>query len=201
MKIIWRDAKSLVPYARNARTHSDEQVAQIAASLVAFGWANPVLTGSDGGIIAGHGRLLGANKVWTDGVVVEGKTVKEIPNCKAGKIPCLDLEGLTDEQRRAYVIADNKIALSAGWNFELLRDELNELDAANFDLGLTGFAGKELEDLMAWSPDPKEGKGADESADYKEQWSVIIECDCERQQKKLLEEMVKRGLKVKALVA
>ena len=112
---------ALIPYARNSRTHSDAQVAQIAASIREFGFTNPVLIDKDGGIIAGHGRVLGARKLG----------LKEVP--------CLRLDHLTDVQRRAYIIADNKLALNAGWDNELLQLELADLHEADFDMDLLGF--------------------------------------------------------------
>lgn len=122
---------SLVPYARNARTHSAEQIEQIAASIGEFGFTNPVLVDADGGIIAGHGRVMAAGLL--DMV----------------KVPCIRLAHLTEAQRRAYVIADNQIALNAGWNEELLRAELADLKADGFDLDLLGFEDDRLADLLA----------------------------------------------------
>jgi hypothetical protein len=118
-------------YARNPRTHSDAQVAQIAASIVEFGWTNPVLVASDGTVIAGHGRLEAARRLGLDAV------------------PVVVLDHLSEAQRRAYVIADNKLALNAGWNEELLAAELHALNGDGFDLSLTGFDEAELDRLMA----------------------------------------------------
>ena len=117
---------SLTPYARNARTHSDAQVAQIAASIAEFGWTNPVLIDEAGVIIAGHGRVMAAQQLGID------------------PVPCIRLAHLTDAQRRAYVLADNRLALNAGWDDELLAQELSALDAGGYDLGLTGFDIDEL---------------------------------------------------------
>jgi ParB-like chromosome segregation protein Spo0J len=116
----------LVPYARNARTHSDAQVAQIAASIREFGWTNPVLVDGDRGVIAGHGRLLAARKLGM------------------AEVPTIELAHLTDAQKRAYVLADNRLALSAGWDEDLLRIELGDLRAEGFDLALTGFGPDEI---------------------------------------------------------
>ncbi|MEW5704904.1 MAG: site-specific DNA-methyltransferase [Pseudomonadota bacterium] len=118
-------------YARNPRTHSDEQVAQIAASIVEFGWTSPVLVAGDGTVIAGHGRLEAARRLGLDAV------------------PVVVLDHLSEAQRRAYVIADNKLALNAGWNEELLAAELHALNGEGFDLALTGFDEAELDRLMA----------------------------------------------------
>jgi ParB-like chromosome segregation protein Spo0J len=122
--------EALVPYARNARTHSDAQVAQIAASIREFGFCNPVLIDAAGGIIAGHGRVLAARQLGL------------------GEVPCIRLGHLTEVQRRAYVIADNKLALNAGWDEDLLALELSALRIEDFDLGLTGFDPGELDGLL-----------------------------------------------------
>jgi site-specific DNA-methyltransferase (adenine-specific) len=131
MKLEQVALEALIPYARNSRTHSDEQVAQIAASIREFGFTNPVLVGADNDIIAGHGRVLAARKLG----------LKEVP--------CLRLGHLTEAQKRAYVIADNKLALNAGWDEELLKVELTGLQEEGFDLGLTGFSADELKTLMS----------------------------------------------------
>ena len=121
--------EKLVPYARNSRTHSPEQVAQIAASIKEFGFLNPIIIDGDSGIVAGHGRVLAAQKL--------GLT----------ELPCIEAKHLTDAQRKAYVIADNKLALNAGWDNELLRVEFDELAQAGFDLSLTGFSLDEIDGL------------------------------------------------------
>lgn len=131
------DIENLIPYARNSRTHSDAQVAQIAASIKEFGFTNPVLIDEDGGIIAGHGRVMAARKLGLDSV------------------PAIRLGYLTEAQKRAYVIADNKLALNAGWDDEMLKLELQELQDMNFDLGLTGFDPDELAKLL--EPEQIEG--------------------------------------------
>ncbi|MCW5719217.1 MAG: site-specific DNA-methyltransferase [Bauldia sp.] len=130
LAIAYRPVSELIPYANNARTHSDAQVAQIASSIRAFGWTNPILVDGKDGIIAGHGRLLAARKL--------GMT----------EVPVIELAGMSDAEKRAYVIADNKLALNAGWDEELLRLEFTDLDALGFDLGLTGFSGDEITGLM-----------------------------------------------------
>ena len=127
--IVSRKVDDLIPYARNSRTHSDAQVAQIAASVREFGWTNPVLVDGENGIIAGHGRVLAARKLGME------------------EVPCIELAGLTDMQRRAYIIADNKLALNAGWDDELLAIEFSELADAGFDNLLTGFTQDEIDAL------------------------------------------------------
>ena len=126
----WPTAR-LVPYARNARTHSEEQVAQIAASIVEFGFTNPILAGSDGVIVAGHGRLAAAQKLGLESV------------------PVVVLDHLTPTQRRALIIADNRIAENAGWDDAMLRIELQSLQEDGFNLDITGFDADALAELMA----------------------------------------------------
>lgn len=127
------DINRLVPYAKNSRTHSDAQVAQIAASIREWGWTTPILVDDDGGIIAGHGRLQAARLL------------------KMTEVPVVVASGWSDAQKRAYVIADNKIALNAEWDDELLKIELAELDSLEFDLSLLGW-GDELPEF-AEAPD------------------------------------------------
>jgi site-specific DNA-methyltransferase (adenine-specific) len=124
--------EDLIPYVKNSRTHDDAQVAQIAASIKEFGFTNPILIDAEGGIIAGHGRVLAARKL------------------KLESVPCIMLDYLTETQKRAYVIADNKLALNAGWDSELLKLEFADLKDAGFDLELTGFT---LDEIEAMSPD------------------------------------------------
>ena len=144
LNIEYRPVDSLVPYVNNARTHSDEQVAQIAASIREFGWTNPILVDGERGLIAGHGRLKAAR--------VLGLT----------QVPVIELSHLSAAQKRAYVLADNRLAENAGWDKELLALELSELQTSEFDLGLMGFSDDELDDLMN-SADPKEGLTDDDA--------------------------------------
>jgi DNA modification methylase len=130
-KLVMRPVDGLIPFARNSRTHSDAQVAQIAASIREFGWTNPLLVDERGGVVAGHGRLLAARMLG------------------AAEVPCIILDGLSDAQKRALVIADNKLALNAGWDAELLSSELRGLEDDGFDLALLGFAEDELGALLA----------------------------------------------------
>lgn len=127
-KLKYLSTGDLKPYDRNPRTHSDEQVDQIMASINEYGFTNPILIDEERGIIAGHGRLEAAQRLG----------LKEVPT--------ITLDGLTDEQRRAYVIADNKMALNAGWDDELLAGELQDLLDLDFDIALTGFSDDELDD-------------------------------------------------------
>lgn len=120
----------LIPYNNNSRTHDDEQVVQIAESIKEFGFTNPILIDADNNIVAGHGRLLAAQKLDID------------------TVPCIRLNDLTDAQRKAYVIADNKLALNAGWDNEILKFEIQNLQALDFDINLLGFNEKELLQIL-----------------------------------------------------
>lgn len=121
MEIKYKNINELIPYINNTRTHSPEQVQQIASSIKEFGFTNPVLIDNDGGIIAGHGRVMGAKLL------------------KIDEVPCIILSGLSEAQKKAYIIADNKIALNAGWDEDLLQLELIALDELGFDYSELGF--------------------------------------------------------------
>jgi len=121
LSIEYKSTGELVPYVNNSRTHSEQQVQQVAASIKEFGFTNPILIDHDGGIIAGHGRLQAAQLLSLD------------------EVPTITLEGLTEAQRKAYVIADNKLALNAGWDDELLKVEIQALSDSQFDLGVLGW--------------------------------------------------------------
>ena len=137
--------EKLVPYARNARTHSEEQVAQIAASIVEFGFTNPILAGSDGVIVAGHGRLAAAQKLGLD------------------TVPVVVLDHLTPTQRRALIIADNRIAENAGWDDTMLRIELQSLQEDGFNLDITGFDADALAEIMAGEETTVDGQTDDDA--------------------------------------
>ena len=142
LAVAYRPLDSLVPYARNARTHSEAQVAEIAGSIREFGFTNPVLITEDGTLIAGHGRVLAARLLGMD------------------TVPTITLTGLSDNQRRALVLADNRIALNAGWDESLLALELGDLKEAGFDLGIMGFEDGELDRLLAGTEDADQGSTA-----------------------------------------
>ena len=129
MKVVTKAVADLIPYVRNSRTHSDAQVAQIAASIKEFGWTNPILIDGENGIIAGHGRLLAARKLGQD------------------KVPVIELAHMTDVQKRAYIIADNKLALNADWDHELLRLEIEDIEN-EINLNLLGFSNFELNEIL-----------------------------------------------------
>lgn len=139
LKLEYRSVEALIPYARNAKQHPDAQVAQIAASIREFGWGTPILVDGNNNVIAGHGRLLAARKLGM------------------AEVPVVSMDHLTDTQRRALILADNKIGENASWEDELLGIELSELKDAGFDLELTGFSTEEWEALIAGEETDKEG--------------------------------------------
>ncbi|MEO8594059.1 MAG: site-specific DNA-methyltransferase [Candidatus Solibacter sp.] len=145
LQVVTWPVEKLIPYARNARTHSAEQVAQVAASIAEFGWTNPILAGADGIVIAGHARLLAARKL--------GMT----------EVPVIVLDHLTESQRRALVLADNRLALNAGWDEEMLRVEMAALDEDGFKLELVGFTDDEIETLLR-DPDEVHAGNTDDDA-------------------------------------
>ena len=120
-EIVHKPIADLIPYANNARTHSDEQIAQIAASIKEFGFTNPILLDGTNGIIAGHGRLMAARKLSLD------------------TVPCIELSHLSDKQKKAYILADNRLAMNSGWDENMLRFELSDIGESGFNLDLIGF--------------------------------------------------------------
>jgi ParB-like chromosome segregation protein Spo0J len=144
-QIILQPVEALIPYARNSRTHSDEQVAQIAASIREFGFTNPVLVDDEGGIVAGHGRVMAARQI--------GMTA----------VPTINVGWLSEQQRRAYVIADNQLAMNAGWDESVLSAEMDELKDMGFDIELLGFDAEALSALLdANETEGGSGTSADE---------------------------------------
>ena len=146
--------EDLIPYARNARTHSDEQVDKIAASIREFGFLNPVITDGDNGIVAGHGRIMAAKKLGME------------------EVPTVEAAHLTDAQKRAYILADNRLALDAGWDDELLRVEFADLKADGFDLDLTGFDPGEVEGLGADGDEPQSGEPSEPNVSLADRFGV-----------------------------
>lgn len=175
-----RSVASLVPYARNARTHSEEQVKQIAASIKEWGWTTPVLIDEEGTIIAGHGRVMAAHRL------------------KVPEVPVMVARGWSDAQKRAYALADNKLPLNAGWDNDLLKLELGELQALNFDLSLTGFSPSELPHLS--SAAGTVGIESPPASNYNEQYGVIVVCRDEDHQRAVYEDLRAAGHSVKVVV-
>jgi ParB-like chromosome segregation protein Spo0J len=146
----------LIPYARNSRTHSEAQVGKIAASIKEFGFLNPIIVDGSNGIVAGHGRILAAQKLGLQ------------------QVPCIEAAHLTEAQKRAYVIADNRLALDAGWDNDLLKIELQDLDAQGFDLSLTGF---EVGELTALFDQPDFAPGTEDDQGKLDELSPkIVQC-------------------------
>ena len=147
LRVEYRKIETLIPFARNPRTHSEAQIAKLASSIVEFGWTQPILVDGTNGIIAGHGRLAAARKLGL------------------AEVPVIELGHLTLAQKRAYVIADNRLALDAGWDEEMLSIELAELSESGYDLTLTGFTNDEIEELLV---DAEDGAGTEDSTDTSE---------------------------------
>ena len=158
MKIESLPIERLIPYARNSRTHSDAQIAQVAASIREFGFTNPVLIDGEDGIIAGHGRVLAARKL---GLV---------------EVPCIRLAHLSETQKRAYIIADNKLALNAGWDEEMLGLELAELREEDFDLDVLGFDNFAIEQFL--NPPERNDEAPESSGGEIDVDGMQMECAC-----------------------
>ena len=150
--------EKLVPYARNARTHSDEQVGQIAASIKEWGWTTPILVDETGSIIAGHGRTLAAQRL------------------QMTEVPVMVAKGWSEAKKRAYIIADNKLAMNAGWDEQMLALELGEIDELGFDLDLTGFKAEEIQALQTpdFEPATEDEQGQLDELDPK--WIACLHC-------------------------
>jgi ParB-like chromosome segregation protein Spo0J len=178
MKIQEIEIEKLIPYARNSRTHSDDQVAQIAASIKEFGWTNPILVDGEAGIIAGHGRLAAARKLGLK------------------KIPVIELSHLSPTQKKALIIADNKLALNAGWDNDMLALEFEELNIEGFDLDLLGFDETEINKLN------ENENYDDEIKDVKDDGNrnlLLIETISEIELQKLFDELNERGFQCKIM--
>ena len=175
---LW-EIEKLVPYEKNARTHSSEQIKEIANSIDKFGFNNPILVDGQKGIIAGHGRLLAAKHLG----------MKEVP--------IVILDHLTEVQKRAYIIADNKIALNADWDPLILSEELKELKELDFDIKDIGFSTKELEEFL--DNEVVEKEVSDKDIDLNEQYIISVSCRDEIQMEQLYSEFKGRGLECKLI--
>jgi len=171
LKIDYVATDDLIPYIHNSRTHSEAQVKQIAVSIREFGFTNPILIDDEGTIIAGHGRVMAAKVLQLD------------------EVPTITLGALTDAQRKAYVIADNKLALNAGWDTEVLLAEIESLQDLNFDTQLLGFSADELSEMLnIEEPELKEES-------YAEIFNIVVECDDEMEQEKIFNKLEAEGYK------
>ena len=184
LSIEYKRVDDLIPYVNNSRTHSDEQVTQVAASIKEFGFTNPILIDENNGIIAGHGRLMAAKKL------------------KLEQVPTITLVGLSDAQRKAYVIADNKLALNAEWDFDLLKIEIESLQEGDFKLDLLGFDVDGLNGILGFddiAEEDEEESEQDYEDKYKEQYGVIIMCKSAEEQEKIFNKMQQNGYEVKVV--
>lgn len=171
--------EKLIPYVNNARTHSDDQINEIAASIKEFGFRSPVLVGKDNMIIAGHGRVLAAKKLGLK------------------KVPYIDCSDMTEIQTKAYILADNRIALNAGWDEQMLALEVQGLAVSDIDLKLMGFTDKELERFLQ---NAEADVGGNNDIDINESYEIIVECISEYEQRTLLERLTSEGIKCKSLM-
>lgn len=171
LKIEYVATDDLIPYIHNSRTHSESQIKQIASSIREFGFTNPILIDDQGTIIAGHGRVMAAKVLQLD------------------KVPTITLGALSDAQRKAYVIADNKLALNAGWDTEVLLTEIESLQDLNFDTQLLGFSADELAEMLNIEEKPLKEES------YAEIFNIIVECDDEMEQEKIFNQLESEGYK------
>lgn len=177
LDVQYRAVETLIPFARNARTHSDAQVAQIAASIREFGWTNPVLVDGENGIIAGHGRVLAARKLGME------------------QVPCIELGDLSPTQKRAYIIADNKLAENAGWDRDLLKLEIEEFDSEGFNIELLGFEAGELSEILGFDKIVNDKKDIQDS----EKFCLMVEYENESQLQNAYQEAIAKGLPCKII--
>tara|TARA_R110000822_G_scaffold259103_2_gene384252 strand:- start:549 stop:1106 length:558 start_codon:yes stop_codon:yes gene_type:complete len=175
LSVIYKSTEDLIPYVNNSRTHSEQQITQVASSIKEFGFTNPILIDETGGIIAGHGRLMAAKKLGMN------------------EVPTITLSELSEAQRKAYVIADNKLALNSGWDSDFLQSEISILADFNFDINILGFDESELANLfdendVLIEPELKEQT-------YNEVFNIIIECSDESEQEKIFNRLDQEGYK------
>ena len=165
--------EDLMPYENNSRTHNEEQIDQVVASIKEFNFTNPILIDEQNGIVAGHGRLMAANKLGMR------------------EVPCIVMSGLTEAQKKAYVIADNQLALNAGWDLDMLKLEIEALDELEFDIALLGFD----DDFLNLLNDDPEDISELKEEEYSEKFSLIINCDDELHQEVTFKKLKSEGYK------
>lgn len=171
----------LIPYVNNSRTHSDKQVDQIAASIKEFGFTNPILTDGDKGIIAGHGRLMAAKKL------------------KLELVPTIELAYLSEAQKKALVIADNKLALNSAWDMDILKVEIEALSSEfEYDLEILGFEPSEIESVLDLCDD-EDDFGEDQSGSLQDKFEIIVNLPDECAQTALLDRLIEEGFDCRAL--
>lgn len=165
LEIVYKNIDDLLPYINNARTHDEMQINQIASSIKEFGFNSPIAIDNDNVILCGHGRLLGAKKLG----------LKEVPT--------VCLSHLTPQEKKAYILADNKIALNSGWDFDLLKLEFEDLKSIDFDLELTGFNTEEIENILNSEDEDSEDEESSDDLDldfldgFSEKYNIIVECE------------------------
>lgn len=179
LKIEYKEIVDLNVYEKNARTHGLKQIRQIANSIEEFGFTNPILVDGDKGVIAGHGRLYACKLLGIK------------------KVPCIELSHLTEDQKRAYVIADNQIALGADWDFDILKEEMARLDEVDFDIKLTGF--DDIDSISENQVGDKEPSQDTSPQDIDSKFSVIVDCEDEADQEAIFKLMTSKGYKCKVL--
>jgi hypothetical protein len=162
--------EDLKVYDRNARTHSAEQIDEIAASIEEFGWTNPALIDENRMIVAGHGRRLAALKIYEAGGTIRLPDGRDLPQ---GMIPTIDCAGWSEDQKRAYVLADNQLALNAGWDLDVLRSELQLLNAGGFELSLVGFSAEKLDHILLDPAVANQVKADQARQSLKEKFGVV----------------------------
>jgi hypothetical protein len=197
-KVVLQKAAELVPYARNTRTHSDEQVAVIMASLVEFGFSKPILVEGTG-IIAGHGTTMAALRLYETKQRIKTPSGKELPE---GYVPTLDCTGWSKAQKQAYIIADNAIAERAGWDAELLKVEISDLERMNVPTGTLGFDADHLSKMLYPDAGNEPGSGSAETVPdgYVEQYAVIVVCRDSAHQEEVFDKLQADGYTVKVVV-
>jgi len=165
LEIVYKNIDDLLPYINNARTHDEMQINQIASSIKEFGFNSPIAIDNDNVILCGHGRLLGAKKLG----------LKEVPT--------VCLSHLTPQEKKAYILADNKIALNSGWDFDLLKLEFEDLKSVDFDLELTGFNSEEIENILNSEDEDSEDEETSDDLDlnfldgFSEKYNIVVECE------------------------
>lgn len=179
--ITMREVESLVPYSKNPRTHNEAQVKAIAKSIQRFGFTNPILLDGASNIIAGHGRLAAAISLGLKSV------------------PCIDLHGMTPEEKRAYIIADNQLALQAGWDMQILAAEIQQLAVDGMDVSLLGFSEKEMDLIERLGASWDEQAAQPGSTIGGDRFLLMLEFDNESDQQKAFSEFTERGMRVKVL--
>lgn len=187
LSIRYMKIADLLPYRRNSRTHTASQIKLIEASLGKYGWTNPILIAGQG-VLAGHARLAAATNMRDS-----GRSIAR--HADGSMVPTIDLSALSAPERRAYIIADNKLAEGSGWDNALLRLELSELKGDGFDLSFTGFSSPQLTTLLGIT-----GAREEQKLPSGMQYQIIIECEGESHQARLLSDLAAQGLKARPLI-